>query len=143
MKVLLNHIKRCAKIKVLEFCSVLIWPRAEEVVLHYIWCVHVHTQFCPTLCRESRTQLSYFMDCRMPGSSVHGSFQARTLEWVAIFCSRDLSDARIEPTSLVSPALAGRFFTSWAIREAHFMSRPTYKKMLTVNCLTLKNIPQP
>ena len=24
------------------------------------------------------------MDCSLPGSSVHGSFQARVLEWVAI-----------------------------------------------------------
>ena len=24
------------------------------------------------------------MDCRLPGSSVHGIFQARVLEWVAI-----------------------------------------------------------
>ena len=30
----------------------------------------------------------------------------------------DLSDPRIKPTSLASPALAGRFFTSWATREA-------------------------
>ena len=30
----------------------------------------------------------------------------------------DLSDPRIKPMSLVSPALVGRFFTSWATREA-------------------------
>ena len=24
------------------------------------------------------------MDCSLPGSSIHGSFQARVLEWVAI-----------------------------------------------------------
>ena len=28
------------------------------------------------------------MDCNLPGSSVHGIFQARILEWVAIFYSR-------------------------------------------------------
>ena len=28
------------------------------------------------------------MNCSLPGSSVHGIFQARILEWVAIFCSR-------------------------------------------------------
>ena len=32
-------------------------------------------QSCPTL--------SDPMDCSLPGSSVHGSFQARVLEWVA------------------------------------------------------------
>ena len=33
-------------------------------------------QLCPTLCDS--------MDCSPPGSSVHGIFQARVLEWVAI-----------------------------------------------------------
>ena len=28
--------------------------------------------------------LSDLMDCSLPGSSVHGIFQARVLEWVAI-----------------------------------------------------------
>ena len=28
--------------------------------------------------------LSDLMDCRLPGFSVHGIFQARVLEWVAI-----------------------------------------------------------
>ena len=34
------------------------------------------TQSCPTL--------SDPMDCRLPGSSIHGIFQARVLEWGAI-----------------------------------------------------------
>ena len=29
------------------------------------------------------------MDCSLPGSSVHGVFQARVLEWVAIAFSED------------------------------------------------------
>ena len=33
-------------------------------------------QLCPTLCDS--------MDCRLPGSSIHGILQARVLEWVAI-----------------------------------------------------------
>ena len=33
-------------------------------------------QSCPTLCDP--------MDCSLPGSSVHGVFQAKVLEWVAI-----------------------------------------------------------
>ena len=33
-------------------------------------------QSCPTLCDP--------MDCSLQGSSVHGVFQARVLEWVAI-----------------------------------------------------------
>ena len=33
-------------------------------------------QSCPTLSNP--------MDCSLPGSSIHGIFQARVLEWVAI-----------------------------------------------------------
>ena len=49
--------------------------------------------------------------CSPPGSSVHGILQARILEWVAMLSSRGSSDPGIEPMSLRSPALAGRFFT--------------------------------
>ena len=38
-------------------------------------------QSCPTL--------SYPMDCSLPGSSVHGIFQARVLEWGAIAFSAE------------------------------------------------------
>ena len=37
-------------------------------------------QSCPTLCDP--------MDCSLPGSSVHGIFQARVLEWGAIAFSK-------------------------------------------------------
>jgi len=37
-------------------------------------------QSCPTLCNT--------MDCSLPGSSVHGIFQARVLEWGAIAFSK-------------------------------------------------------
>ena len=37
-------------------------------------------QSCLTLCNP--------MDCSLPGSSVHGIFQARVLEWVAISFSK-------------------------------------------------------
>jgi len=39
------------------------------------------------------------MDCSLPGSSVHGIFQARVLEWVAISYSRQLSI--FKPKSLI------------------------------------------
>ena len=55
------------------------------------------------------------LDCSLPGSSVHGSFQARILEWVAIFFSRGSSQSR--DRTWVS-RIAGRCFTVWATREA-------------------------
>ena len=55
------------------------------------------------------------MDCSLPGSSVHGIFQARVLEWVAIAFCRGSSQPR--DRTWVS-CFAGRLFTLWAIREA-------------------------
>ena len=48
-----------------------------------------------------------------PGSSVQGVSQARTLEWIASVAPTlgDLPDTETEPMSLLSPALAGTFFT--------------------------------
>ena len=40
----------------------------------------MRAQSCPTLCKP--------MDCNPPGSSVHGIFQARIQEWVAISFSK-------------------------------------------------------
>ena len=55
------------------------------------------------------------MDYSLPGSSVHGIFQARVLEWVAISFSRGSSRPRDQ--TQVS-RIAGRHFTLWATREA-------------------------
>ena len=51
-------------------------------------------------------------DYSLPGSSVHGISQAKLLEWVAVFSLGDLPNPGIKPASLVSPALAGGFFTT-------------------------------
>ena len=48
----------------------------------------------------------------LPGSSVHGIFQARILEGVAICSSRDLPDPGIKPTFLAPPTLAGGFYAN-------------------------------
>ena len=67
-------------------------------------------QWSSTLCDS--------MDCSPPGSSVHGIYQARILEWIAISFPGNLPDPGIEPISLVSPALAVDFFTTSATWEA-------------------------
>ena len=67
-------------------------------------CADACAQSCPTLCDP--------MDCIPPGSSIHGIFQARILEGLSFPPLRDLPDIGIEPSSLVSPALASRVFTT-------------------------------
>ena len=55
------------------------------------------------------------VDCSLPGSSVHGLLQARTLAWVAMPSSRGYPQPRNR--TQVSH-IAGRFFTIWTTREA-------------------------
>ena len=62
----------------------------------------------------SRVWLCDPMDCSLPSSSVHGIFQARVLQWVAISFSRGSSWPRYQ--TQVS-YIAGRHFTIWATRE--------------------------
>ena len=56
------------------------------------------------------------MDCSLPGSSVHGIFQAIVLEWIAISFSRGIFPTR--DRTQVS-RIVNRRFTVWATREGH------------------------
>ena len=64
------------------------------------------TQLYLTLCDP--------MDCSPPGSSIHGIFQVKVLEWIAIGFSRGSSQPR--DGTWVS-RIVGRRFTVWANRE--------------------------
>ena len=77
-------------------------------------CVHAKLlESCPTLCDP--------MDYCPPGSSVHGILQARVLEWVTN--PQGFPNLGIKTVSLMSPALAGEFFTTSATWEAHVYLR--------------------
>ena len=67
-------------------------------------------QLCLTLCDPT--------GCSLPGSSVHGIFQARIRSGLPFPILGDLPDPGIEPLSLASPALAGGFFATSATWEA-------------------------
>ena len=71
-------------------------------------------QSCPTLCDPT--------DCSLPCSSIHGIYQARILEWVAISFSRRPSQPR--DRTWVSRT-RGRCFTIWATREAQSTTYPS------------------
>ena len=68
--------------------------------------------------------LSHPLACSLPGSFVHGIFQARVLEWVAIPFSRVSSWP--QDWTQVS-CIAGRYFTVWATREAQEIPEVTGK----------------
>ena len=81
-------------------------------------------QSCPTLCDS--------MDCSPPGSSVHGIFQARILEWVAMPYSRGSSQPR--DGTQVSCTACG-FLPSELPGKPIFL--PTFPKLLFILLLEL------
>ena len=81
--------------------------RVKHHSLYWNWIEIEVAQSCSTLCNP--------MNCSLSGSSVHGIFQARVLEWITISFSRGSSWPRNwTPVSHI----AGRCFTVWATREA-------------------------
>ena len=85
------------------------------------------TQLCLTLCNP--------MNC-----TVHGILQARILEWVDFPFSRGSFQPRNQPRNQTRVSCtAGRFFTNWAIREAHAVnsSYDSYILLYFVICIHL------
>ena len=76
-------------------------------------------QSCPTLCDP--------MDYSPPGFSIHGIFQARILEWVAISFSRRSSSPRDQ--TRVS-RIVGRCFIVWTTREVKHRYTSLYKNIV-------------
>ena len=89
-------------------------------------------QLCPTL-RDP-------MDCSLSGSSIHGIFQARVLEWVPFPAPGDLPDPEIEPKSptLQADALPSEPPEKQKItttKKKHHQENWTIGKTLAHNCL--------
>ena len=95
----------------------------------YYWRFHVRSspvaqmvKNLPAMREKSETEVAQsfptvcsHMDCSLPGFSVHGIFQARVPEWVAISFSKGFSQPR--DGTRVS-RIAGRGFTLWTTKEA-------------------------
>ena len=89
------------------------WSR---VPVPSLWCCNRTVQIVYLNCGVyvlSRPTLWNPMDYSPLGSSVHGIFQARMLEWLPFSPPGDLPDPGIKTTSSGSHALAGGFFTTW------------------------------
>ena len=97
-----------------KFCQVL-----ALVFCHYV-----------PLVTKSRLIPVIPMDCSLPGSSVHGIFQARILEWAAISSSRGSSRPRDRTCTPCVSFMAGRFFT------AEPRGKPVHTGTLPHNCFS-------
>ena len=65
------------------------------------------------------------MCCGLPGSSVHGIFQARILKWVATFCSRGSSRPRDQTHTSCVSCIGRWFFTTSTTQEAPVFYKST------------------
>ena len=88
-------------------------------------------QLCLTLC--------YAMDYSPPGSSVHGDFPSKTLEWAAYPFSRGSSQPRNQTRVSCIP---GGFFTNWIIKEDFVIDWCTedlgyFSEAYTQKCLSI------
>ena len=79
-------------------------------ITHSIWPLQTDF-FCLVCGAQWRLIFCNSMDCSPPGSSAHGIFQRRRLEWVAISCCRGSSRPR-DPTCISCVSLASGFFTT-------------------------------
>ena len=90
----------------------LIWP----IINFMFWAMILRFAWVGEWKSLSRVWLCDPIGCSLPGSSVHGILQARILEQVAYPFSSGSSQPRNQTGVSY---IAGRFFTSWATREAH------------------------
>ena len=84
-------------------------------------CVWIYRGMCVCVHMRALSHVWLFrnsMDCSPPGSSVHGIFQARVLEWVAIPSSRGFSRLRDGTRASYVSCIAGGFFINCAIDTA-------------------------
>ena len=122
-----------------QYIAPITWQQPKQIFLnkafdrnHFEWyfilsafnyhCYFIHvlselSQSCPTLCDP--------MDCSLSGSSVHGIFPARVLEWIAISFSRGPSRPRNQ--TWVS-CIADGCYTMGAIGEAQLIHVYELKK---------------
>ena len=93
------------------------WDPGWCTIMSFAERAHCYTSDCMK-CKSEVAQSSLTLcdhiDCSLPGFSIHGIFQARILEWVAISFSRRSSQPR--DWTWVS-RIVGRRFTIWATRE--------------------------
>ena len=101
----------------------------EQMLLFY-YLLHAHAQWWPTLCNP--------MDGSPPGFSVHEILQEEYWSGLPYPPPGDLPDPGIEPTFLASPALTGRFFTTYTTWEAIYAFKTLSKCMRNIWNLTLK-----
>ena len=87
------------------------WPGVRSIGLHS-WFSTYSIRVCVYVCAQLLLPLCDPMDCGPPGSSIHGISRQEYWRGLPFPTPGNLPNAGIEPVSLVSPAWAGRLFTT-------------------------------
>ena len=75
-ELLMHKMTQRKELKLVQNFEYFIWRHRLEKSLNIKKVKVLVAQSCPPLCDP--------MDCNLPGSSIHGIFQTRILEWVAL-----------------------------------------------------------
>ena len=75
-ELLMHKMTQRKELKLVQNFEYFIWRHRLEKSLNIKKVKVLVAQLCPPLCDP--------MDCNLPGSSIHGIFQTRILEWVAL-----------------------------------------------------------
>ena len=107
-----KHLQRvCYQLNTVHVLRVV---KVTTDILNTCYCCSV-SKSCLTFCEP--------MNCRLPGSSAHRLFQARILEWVAIYHSRDQTCI----------SCIARGFFSWDTKEARIRIKNKQKALYWSN----------
>ena len=99
--------------------GIIAGPPSAFLTERHCLCVYVCVHTCVCVCVHSVLTLCDPMNCSPPVSSVHGIFQARILEWVAIFFYMGSSQPR-DRTGISCISYVGRqvFLPAEPLRHA-------------------------
>ena len=112
--VFLFLIFKCIYWSIVDLQCCLSFRYSKMIQLYmYIYMQYAVAQSCPTLCN--------LMDCSPPGFSVRGISQARVLEWVAIFSSREFLWPRDQTHISCISCIGRRILYHWATWEAIYI----------------------
>ena len=78
---------------------------------------------------QSRPTLCDPMDCRLPGSSIHGTLQVRILEWVVMLFSRGIF--------LTQESNPGLLHCIWILLPSELPGKPPVVKLFIINSVFL------
>ena len=102
------------------------WNTYPSGWLQKPWALYNIRMFvCVQLLGHVRVFVALWMDCSLPGSSAHGIFLARILEWVAISSSKGSSQLR-ERTQPLSFSLRVCFISFSILKDSYWVLTRVY-----------------